>query len=76
MPDLLLLVQIFLKLRLPEPALLLGVFAVIAHISHKLPHLDLQDLGDDAVKEIPVMGYDQHGARIVQKIGFKPGDGV
>ena len=38
--------------------------------------INLDDLRDDAVQEIPVMGHDEHGAVIVDQIGFQPGDGV
>ena len=40
------------------------------------PLIDLDDLGDDPVQEIPVMGYDEHSSGIIEQIGFQPGDGI
>ena len=37
--------------------------------------IDLDDLCDDAVEKIAVMGYDENASRIIQKIRFQPGDG-
>ena len=60
--DFLLLVKIFLEPGVHKPALFLGVIAVIAKIGRQSSHLDLQNLCDDPIQEIPVVGYDQHGA--------------
>ena len=76
MLDLLLLIQVLLHLGVSLRLFLFGIPAVIAEKSLAVAVLDLNDLGDHPVKEVPVVGDNEHSAPVVAKEGLQPADGV
>ena len=72
--DLSLLVQISLVLCITQLSLFFCVGRVVAAVHTDLSGIDLDDLGHNLIQKITVMGNNKYGTRIVQKIGFQPGN--
>ena len=73
--DLTLLLEIGVVLGGADDLLFGGVVGIVSTENGGLSLVDFDDLIGDPVKEVAVMGDDDHSALIVEKIGFQPGDG-
>ena len=71
-----LLVQVCLVLSVTQLRLLKRISRIISLVHSHLGCLDLHDLGDNFIQKITVMGDDKYSARVVEKIGLKPGNAL
>ena len=75
-PNFLLLVHVFLQPGIPDLLFLFCIGSIIPQVGGELSLLDLHHLCYHPVQKITVVGYDEHGPGVIQKIGLQPGDGI
>ena len=74
--DLTLLIQIGLHLCFSEHSFFLSISRIVSGKSGDISLIDLHDLGNDPVQEIPVMGYDDNCSLIIHKKCLQPCDRI
>ena len=74
--DLTLLVEIFFHLRITDHLFFVGVSFVIAAVCTDRAVFDFNHFCYDTVQKEAVMGDDEYGSAVIQKIGFQPRDRI
>ena len=72
--DLSLLVQVSLVLGVTQLGFFQGIGRIVATVHTHISCFDFHNFCYDFVKKVTVVGYDKYSTRVIQKIGFQPGN--